>query len=139
MAPLPQRLQEEIRTNEKKTAANQNLVLNLVINYGGKWDLVQGVKKILKAVSEGVVQEEAIDEALLQRCLATHPLPDPDLFIRSSGEYRLSNFFLWQLAYTELYFTPVYWPDFSAEEFDKALLAFSVRKRRFGRLEEDHV
>lgn len=126
-------LQDKMRQTEQLTAGNNRLVLNVVINYGGRWDIVQAAKKIAELVLEGVESIESVNESLLTRCLATHGLPDPDLFIRTSGEHRISNFFLWQLAYTELYFSDVHWPDFSANEFEKALSSFRQRERRFGK------
>jgi undecaprenyl diphosphate synthase len=119
---------------EELTANNMRLTLNVVVNYGGKWDLVQAVKTVVKQVCAGGLAIETIDESTLAKALSTHGLPDPDLFIRTSGEQRLSNFFLWQLAYTELYFTDVHWPDFTADEFQKALTNFSLRERRYGKI-----
>ncbi|MFW2572076.1 polyprenyl diphosphate synthase [Legionella sp. 29fVS95] len=118
---------------EELTANNKRLILNVVVNYGGKWDLVQAAKSIAKRVCAGELAIEAVNESALEQALSTHGLPDPDLFIRTSGEQRISNFFLWQLAYTELYFTDVHWPDFTAEAFQKALASFSSRERRYGK------
>lgn len=126
-------LQDKMRQTEQLTAANNRLVLNVVINYGGRWDIVQAAKKIAELVLEGGESIDSVNESLFTRYLATNGLPDPDLFIRTSGEHRISNFFLWQLAYTELYFSDVHWPDFSADEFDKALSSFRQRERRFGK------
>lgn len=126
-------LQDKMRQTEQLTAANIRLVLNVVINYGGRWDIVQAAKKIAELVLEGGESVESVDESMFTRYLATYGLPDPDLFIRTSGEHRISNFFLWQLAYTELYFSDVHWPDFSADEFEKALSSFRQRERRFGK------
>jgi undecaprenyl diphosphate synthase len=133
LSRLSSTLQEKMQHAEYLTKANQQLILNIVVNYGGKWDIVQAVKKIAKKVEAGVLEVEAIDESLLSQSLTTSELPEPDLLIRTGGEQRVSNFFLWQLAYTELYFTEVHWPDFSAEEFKKALASFSQRERRFGK------
>lgn len=137
-------LQEKMRQTEELTAANDRLILNVVINYGGRWDIIQAVKKIAALVLEEGMSLEAINESLFSEHLATYGLPDPDLFIRTSGEHRVSNFFLWQLAYTELYFSDVHWPDFSAKEFEKALTSFRQRERRYGKtssqlIENDHV
>ncbi|MBA2650686.1 MAG: di-trans,poly-cis-decaprenylcistransferase [Tatlockia sp.] len=132
MSGLSQALQEQMQLAEELTKNNKQLILNIVVNYGGKWDLVQAVKKIAKKVDAGL-SVDAIDESLLSQSLSTFDLPDPDLFIRTGGEKRISNFFLWQLAYTELYFADVHWPDFSAEEFEKALASFSRRERRYGK------
>lgn len=122
----------EMNDAEALTRNNTQLVLNIVINYGGKWDILQAAKNLANQVVNGLVSLENIDEAVFSKYLNTADLPDPDLFIRTSGEQRISNFFLWQLAYTELYFTETLWPDFSAAEFEKALNCFSTRKRRFG-------
>jgi undecaprenyl diphosphate synthase len=126
-------LQEQMQVSELLTENNKQLILNIVVNYGGKWDLVQAIKKIATKVKAEELSVEAIDELVLAESLSTSGLPDPDLFIRTGGEQRISNFFLWQLAYTELYFADVHWPDFSADEFKKALASFSRRERRYGK------
>ena len=117
---------------EALTHKNSQLVLNVALNYGGKWDILQAVKALASQVVDGLISLDAIDEKMFSTCLNTHDLPDPDLFIRTSGEQRISNFFLWQLAYTELYFSDTLWPDFTASEFEKALDCFATRKRRYG-------
>ena len=122
----------EMQAAETLTGNNRHLILNFALNYGGKWDIVQAAKALVSLVVDGVMSQEDIDEAAFAKLLNTHGLPDPDLFIRTSGEQRISNFFLWQLAYTELYFSEVHWPDFTAGEFEKALACFSMRKRRYG-------
>lgn len=137
-------LQDKMRHTEALTAANNRLVLNVVINYGGRWDIIQATKKIAGLVLEKGIAIEAIDESLFTKYLGTDNLPDPDLFIRTSGEHRISNFFLWQLAYTELYFSEVHWPEFTADEFEKALTSYSQRERRYGKtssqlIENDNV
>ncbi len=137
-------LQAEMSQAEKLTSANNRLILNVAMNYSGKWDIVQAAKKIANEVQRGSFLVDTIDEASFSHFLNTSHLPDPDLFIRTSGEKRISNFFLWQLAYTELYFSEVHWPDFTAEEFDKALISFSQRERRYGQtskqlIEKKHV
>lgn len=126
-------LQGQMQAAEKLTEKNVRLILNIVVNYGGKWDLVQAAKTIVKQVCAGELTVDAVDESVLSQALSTKGLLDPDLFIRTSGEQRISNFFLWQLAYTELYFADVHWPDFNAEEFQKALNSFSRRERRYGK------
>lgn len=137
-------LQDKMRKTEALTAANNRLVLNIVINYGGRWDIIQATKKIAGLVLEEALPIDAIDESLFTKYLDTDDLPDPDLFIRTSGEHRISNFFLWQLAYTELYFSEVHWPEFTADEFEKALTSYSQRERRYGKtssqlIENDNV
>jgi len=133
-APLSSVLQEKMQEAESLTQQNQQLILNIVVNYGGKWDLVNATKKIAQDVLAGNLGVEQINEATFAEFLDTKGLPEPDLFIRTSGELRISNFFLWQLAYTELYFTEVHWPDFNERELEQALIAFNKRKRRFGQL-----
>jgi len=135
---------EQMHAAEELTKNNTRLTLNVVVNYGGKWDIVQATKSIAKKVFAGELTVDAIDEGVLAEALSTHGLQDPDLFIRTSGEQRISNFFLWQLAYTELYFADVHWPDFNADEFQKALASFSRRERRYGKTsqqlkESNHV
>ncbi|WP_094092350.1 isoprenyl transferase [Legionella clemsonensis] len=132
-AGLSVELQKQMQAAENLTMNNRRLTLNVVVNYGGKWDIVQATKAIATRVAAGELKIEAINEALLNEALSTQGLPEPDLFIRTSGEQRISNFFLWQLAYTELYFTEIHWPDFTAEEFKKALADFSQRERRYGK------
>ncbi|MFJ1269035.1 polyprenyl diphosphate synthase [Legionella lytica] len=127
-------LQQQMREAESVTADNAQLTLNIVVNYGGKWDLVTAAKKAAQAIAQGELSLDELDEARFASYLDMVNLPDPDLFIRTSGELRISNFFLWQLAYTELYFTDVHWPDFGEEELEKALASFSKRKRRFGQI-----
>ncbi len=141
---LSSALKRQMQIAEQLTQANTRLIVNVVINYGGKWDIVQATKTIAQKVGRGQLSIEAIDETELARCLSTSDLPDPDLFIRTSGEQRISNFFLWQLAYTEMYFTEIYWPDFNAIEFHKALNSFKDRERRYGKIlrqamESNHV
>jgi undecaprenyl diphosphate synthase len=132
---LPQSAQHWVRTTEKETAEGDKMVLTVALSYGGRAELVDAVRKLLSDAQDGTIQpERIIDEALMEQYLYTHPLPDPDLLIRTSGETRISNFLLWQLAYTELYFTPTLWPDFRRREFLLALLEYQRRERRFGRV-----
>ena len=126
------RLQKAIKNAQELTKNNQELVLSIAANYGGRWDIINSTKAIAADVKAGNVEPDDIDETLLSKYMSTPDIPDPDLFIRTGGEYRVSNFLLWQLAYTEMYFTDVYWPDFNESEFVKALDAFSSRQRRFG-------
>lgn len=131
---LSQALQEQMQDAERLTSSNHRLILNVVINYGGRWDILHAVKNIASKVQKGDISPDAIDESLFTHYLSTHELPDPDLFIRTSGEQRISNFFLWQMAYTELYFSDAHWPDFNADEFEKALATFGQRERRYGKI-----
>ena len=132
--PLSSLLQQQMRESETMTKENTGLVVNVVVNYGGKWDVLTAAKKMTQAVLKGDLSLDEINESQFASFLDTASLPDPDLFIRTSGELRISNFYLWQLAYTELYFTKVHWPDFDEQEFALALDAYRKRKRRFGRV-----
>lgn len=125
-------LQRKIRYACEFTRNNNKLILNVAFNYGGRDEIVHAVRRI---VADGI-PPEAIDEALVNRYLYTSSLPDPDLIIRTSGEMRSSNFLVWQGAYSEYYFTPVYWPDFDKEELRKALVEYNRRTRRFGMIDE---
>ena len=126
---LPQSLQNTIKDIELFTGKNNNLFLNLAISYGGKWDILQAVKRIV----EDKIAPDKIDENLVESYLSTAGLPNPDLIIRAGGEMRLSNFVLWQAAYSELYFSPKFWPEFLEEDLDLALQEFDRRSRRFGK------
>ena len=131
---LPLSAQHWVQTTEKETAHLDKLFLTVALSYGGRAEIVDAVKALLGDVQAGTVQAGLIDEPMFQRYLSTHPLPDPDLLIRTSGETRISNFLLWQLAYTELCFTPTLWPDFRRREFLLALIEYQRRERRFGRV-----
>ena len=126
---LPESLQNVIKEIEAFTADNKNFQLNLAVSYGGKWDILQAVKKMV----EDKVAPEKIDEALFESYLSTTGLPSPDLIIRAGGQMRLSNCVLWQAAYSELYFSPKLWPDFTEQDLDDALVEFDARTRRFGK------
>ena len=118
--------------NEKLTAGNERLNLNLAINYGGRAELLIAIKKISEQVQAGAVTIEQLDEAELNKYLFTAGQPDPDLLIKPGGEFRISNFLIWQMAYTEFYFSTVLWPDFGSNEMQKAIAWYSQRERRFG-------
>lgn len=135
---LNETLQKKIEATEKATQTNQKLQLILAINYSGQWDICQAMKQILNAYNTKIFSGP-LDQTIFSKYLSTSPFPDPDLLIRTSGEQRISNFFLWQLAYTELYFTEVLWPDFDETEFNKALAAYNKRTRRFGLTDEQYV
>lgn len=132
------RLDEDIRSRieelEEATKNNDGLHFQIALNYGGRDELVRAVKKIGREIAEGMLSPEAVDESCIEEHLDTRGIPEPDLLIRTCNEQRISNFLLWQLAYTELYFTPVAWPDFSKEELTKAIEAYNHRERRFGGL-----
>jgi len=125
-------LQKRIAWAEDLTARNGGMVLMIAVNYGGRWDLTQAVRNIAGAVAEARISVESIDETMLSQHLCGGDVPEPDLFIRTGGERRLSNYLLWQLAYTELYFTDRLWPDFDAEALDAALEHYGAKQRRFG-------
>ena len=127
-----ERLQKKIASAQELTVNNTGLVLNVAANYGGRWDIVNATQQIAKQVEGGLLAVDDIDEALLTKNMSLADLPDVDLMIRTGGDYRISNFLLWQLAYAELYFTETLWPDFDAEAFQLAIDVFSGKERRFG-------
>jgi undecaprenyl diphosphate synthase len=125
-----------IKKAELRTASNNCMQLTIAANYGGRWDIKQACQQLAEKCCTGEINPDEINEELLGRYLVTDGTPDPDLFIRTGGEKRISNFLIWQLAYTELYFTDVLWPDFSKENFAEALQWFASRERRFGKTSE---
>ena len=129
---LSVRLQSRIAGAEDLTAANPGLKLQVAVSYGGRWDVVQAVQKLARRVAEGALRAEQIDETAVAAALELAGVPDPDLLVRTGGETRISNFLLWNLAYTELYFTDKLWPEFDVAAFEAALEYFSGRERRFG-------
>ena len=131
-----EKLQQRIQEVEALTADNRTLVLQVAANYGGRWDMLQAAKKLAHDVQRGVKEPNDIDEEDISQALSFPDLPDPDLFIRTGGEQRLSNFLLWQAAYAELYFTDLLWPDFDANALDAALEVYAGRQRRFGQTGE---
>ena len=130
---FPEKLQKRIQRSIELTKENTGLHLNVAANYGGKWDIAQACKKTAEQLARGEIELDDINEELLQQNLSMNDQPEPDLFIRTGGEQRISNFLIWQLAYTELYFTDALWPDFDREEYSRALEFFATRQRRFGR------
>ncbi len=133
---LPKEVYELLVQAIKKTSQNQGMILNLALSYGGRAEIAHAAREIARACLAGKLKIEEVDEALFASYLYTKDLPDPDLLIRTSGELRLSNFLLYQCAYTELYFTPTLWPDFREKEFLEALKDYQRRERRFGKLSE---
>jgi undecaprenyl diphosphate synthase len=131
-----EKLQDKIAEAEKNTAQNTAMTLIVAANYGGKWDIAQAARQIAAKVAAGDMQPADVDEAALEQCLSTVGIPDPDLFIRTGGEMRISNFLLWQSAYTELYFTPALWPDFDEQALAAAIQDYGRRQRRFGHTSE---
>lgn len=136
---LPINIQKLIQHAEDYTRANDGLILTLALSYGGRQEILEAVKKIATKVHEGSLHIEDIDFPVLESCLSTHDLPEPDLLIRTSGELRISNFLLYQIAYTELHYTRVLWPDFSEEDLLTAIIDFQNRERRFGMTQEQIV
>jgi undecaprenyl diphosphate synthase len=129
-------IQKKMVEAEKMTVDNKRLTANIAVNYGGRWDITQAAVKMAKAVAQGHLPADDVNESHLAQFLSLAKSPDPDLFIRTGGEMRISNFLLWQSAYTEFYFTPVLWPDFGVQELDQAISAFQSRERRFGQTSE---
>ncbi len=135
-ATLGPHSQEGMRLAEERTAANQRLQLFVAVSYGGRWDIVEAARRMADDARRGTLDPAAIDEQAFGARLALDGVPDPDLFIRTGGEHRISNFLLWNLAYTELYFCDTLWPDFDAADYDRAIDCFARRERRFGRTSE---
>jgi undecaprenyl diphosphate synthase len=133
---LPAYAQKELNESLEITGKNKGLNLIMALSYSSRWELVQAVRGIAKEVKEGNLQPEAITQDTFQQYLCTKAFPDPELMVRTSGEYRISNFLLYQLAYAELYFTNVRWPDFRKENLYEAILDFQKRERRFGKISE---
>jgi undecaprenyl diphosphate synthase len=125
-------LQDKIAQGEAQTQSNKGLHLVIAANYGGRWDICQAAQQVMQKIITGQLAETSLTETLIEQHLSTAGLPEPDLFIRTGGEERVSNFLLWQLAYTEFYFTPVLWPDFDQEALVQAIQSFRGRQRRFG-------
>ena len=134
LTPLPQSLQQEMRLSMERTQNNQGVFFNVAINYGSRHEMINACRAIAEKVQQGELSADSIDDATISQHLYTSASPDPDLLIRTSGEMRLSNFLLWQLAYTEIYVTDTLWPDFDRAQFDRALEAFQQRDRRFGKV-----
>ncbi len=132
LSRLPKEVLSTLQETVKQTANANGMTLSLALSYGGRDDILQAIRRIMANCRDGNLTPEDIDENLFSKYLWTAALPDPDLLIRTSGEQRLSNFFLWQLAYTELYITPTLWPDFTKEDLILALLDYQERERRFG-------
>ncbi|MBD2500541.1 isoprenyl transferase [Anabaena azotica] len=134
LAALPRSLQAEISRSMEETKNNPGIKFSVATNYGGRQEILQACRAIAEKVQQGLLQPEEIDEELFERHLYTAGIDDPDLLIRTSGEMRLSNFLLWQMAYGEIYITNTLWPDFDRAEFHRALCAYQQRERRFGKV-----
>jgi undecaprenyl diphosphate synthase len=133
---LPKSAQKELLEVINKTKENNRMTLTLALSYGAREELVSAIKAISDKVKNNIISSESIDETIINQHLYTHNLPDVDLLIRTSGEHRISNFLLWQIAYAELYFTDVLWPDFREENLYEAIISYQKRERRFGKTSE---
>lgn len=133
---LPKGVQKELLSVIEKTKNNTHMTLTLALSYGSREEILNAVKKISDKVKNNIISTESIDESIFNNHLYTHDLPDVDLVIRTSGEHRISNFLLWQIAYAEFYFTDVLWPDFSEENLYEAIISYQKRERRFGKTSE---
>ena len=133
---LPKHSRETLQEAIEATAGNDRMTLVLALNYSAKWEIIEAVRSIANSAREGRLDPANIDETTFTEALSTKGMPDPELLIRTSGEARISNFLLWQLAYAELHFTPTFWPDFRKEHFFQAIIDFQDRERRFGKTSE---
>jgi len=136
VASLPASCQKELEESMRITAQNTRVTLILALSYSSKWEITEAVKRLARKIENGSLKASEINYKLIEENLNTAPYPDPELMIRTSGEHRISNFLLWQLAYAEFYFTDVLWPDFRKNDFYKAILAYQNRERRFGKTSE---
>jgi undecaprenyl diphosphate synthase len=130
---LPGRVQEQLKKTILLTSKNTGLNLVLALSYGSRWEILSAIRKISAEIETGSLMAKDLDEEVFEKYLDTAGFPDPELVIRTSGEFRISNFLLWQIAYTELYFTPTLWPDFRREHFYEAIISYQCRERRFGK------
>jgi undecaprenyl diphosphate synthase len=130
---LPQGVQEQLKNAVSGTCNNTGLKLILALSYGSRWEIVTAIKKMASDIEKGQLTPASIDQSVFESYLDTKAIPDPELLIRTSGEYRISNFLLWQIAYTELYFTTTLWPDFRREHLYEAIVSYQCRERRFGK------
>lgn len=133
---LPKSTLKALQAGMETTRNNDRMTLVLALNYSGKWDIVQAARRLAERVRNGELNPADIDAGRLSQELSTHEIPDPEFMIRTSGEHRISNFLLWQFAYTEFFFSPVFWPDFRKQNFYEALLDYQRRERRFGKISE---
>jgi undecaprenyl diphosphate synthase len=136
---LPKEAFNELQEAMALTANNDSMDLVLALNYSARWDIVQATKKIAELVQAGSIKVEEINEKVISASLNTGVLPEPDLLIRTSGEFRISNFMLWEMAYGEFYFTDIYWPEFDQEAFYKAIVDYQKRERRFGKTSDQII
>jgi len=139
ISELPKKSQKALLWAIEDTRKNNRMTLVLALNYSAKWEIAEAAKELAKQVKQGNLDPGQIDEIRFANTLTTKGIPDPELLIRTSGEMRISNFLLWQIAYSELYFTPVFWPDFKKNELYKAIIDYQNRERRFGKISEQLV
>ncbi|MCC5941619.1 MAG: isoprenyl transferase [Balneolaceae bacterium] len=135
---LPAKCQRQLQEVKDLTKDNKRMQLCLALSYSGRWDITEAVKQIAKEVDNGNINPDQIDDNLIGSYLSTAAIPDPDLIIRTSGEYRISNFLLWQLAYSELFITETYWPDFRRDELYRAIFSYQKRDRRYGKVKNGY-
>ena len=133
---LPEPVQKKLNTAIQSTAKNDKLILSLALSYSGRWEILDATKKIVEDINAEKISADSLTEDLFSKYLTTTLLPDPELLIRTGGEIRISNFLLWQIAYSELYFTDILWPDFDTKAYYEAILSFQSRERRFGKTSE---
>lgn len=133
---LPKGIQKELKDVIEKTKNNTRMTLTLALSYGSREELTSAIREIATKVKNNIIVIDSVDESIINQHLYTHNLPDVDLLIRTSGEHRISNFLLWQIAYAELYFTDVLWPDFKEEDLYQAIISYQKRERRFGKTSE---
>lgn len=136
IASLPQQCIDDLKSAMEKTSGNTTCTLTLALSYSAKWEILEAAKKLALLVQDGKIKVDEIDEAQFSSQLTTVNMPDPELMIRTSGEHRVSNFLLWQMAYSELYFTETLWPDFRREDLFEAIVDYQKRERRFGKISE---
>jgi len=136
LASLPGRTRKQLEKAIENTSANDKMTLVLALSYSSRWEITAAIKEIGEKIEAGTLKVDDIDQQLLSDSLASREIPDPELLIRTSGEYRISNFLLWQIAYSELYFTQKLWPDFRKNDLYEALIDYQARERRFGKISE---
>jgi undecaprenyl diphosphate synthase len=136
---LPEKCAQSLKQAIKETAKNNDISLILALNYSAKWEIKKAIKSITSDIQSNLINTDQISDDLISSYLATKGIPDPELLIRTSGEHRVSNFLLWQIAYTEFYFTDVHWPDFRRDQFIQAIIDYQGRERRFGKVSEQII
>lgn len=139
LASLPKKVWNQLNAAIERTSHNTRLTLTLALSYSSRWEIMDAVSKIAQKIEKGELKSSDISSEIFAQCLCTANMPDPELMIRTSGEYRISNFLLWQLAYSELHFTDTLWPDFRRDDLYKALIDYQKRERRFGKISEQLV